>query len=304
MITNELSAQQISNENRTRSQITEGWVSVGLNSLLFLLKLWAGIVTGSIAIIADAWHTLSDSVSSVGVIISAKLSSKPPDKDHPFGHGRIELVASLIISFLLLIIAFGFIKEAWVRINLRESVTYGKVAIVVTIVSVILKEVLARYAFHLGRKSQSEVLIADGWHHRSDAISSLVILVGIFLGKYLWWIDSALASIVGLLIGYAAWQIAMNAVNSILGQPLKSDLELAIKEIGYSVSEKVTDLHHFHNHNYISHSEITFHIRLPDSMPISEAHRITDAIEKKIRQNLGLEATIHIEPVTHHKNEN
>lgn len=293
-----LNDQEKINEIRFKAQRTEGWVSVILNTLLFVVKLWAGIVTGSIAIIADAWHTMSDSVSSVGVIISARLSSRPADREHPFGHGRYELIASLIIAFMLGVIAFSFIREAWERVSLRESVTYGTIAIVVTIISVVLKEILARYAYSLGKISQSEVLIADGWHHRSDAISSLIILAGIFLGKYIWWIDSALAAIVGLLIGYAAWQIAMNSINSILGQPIGKELEESIREIGYSVSGTVSDIHHFHYHNYISHSEITFHLRLPKSMTIAEAHLVADEIEDKIRLKHGIEATIHVEPIT------
>jgi cation diffusion facilitator family transporter len=297
MTANMINELDRSNLMRLKSQRTEGWVSVVMNLLLFGLKLWAGLFTGSIAIIADAWHTLTDSVSSVAVIFSARLSSRPPDREHPFGHGRYELIATLSIAFLLFIIAYGFIREAWERFNLREGVTYGTVAIVVTIISVISKELLARYAFSLGKKTDSDVLKADGWHHRSDAISSAVILAGIFAGKHLWWIDSALAVIVGLLIAYAAWQIAMNAINSILGQPIKPELEESIKMIGSNVSEKVTDIHHFHFHNYISHSEITFHLRLPDSMPIAEAHGIVDAIEKEVRTKLGIEATIHIEPI-------
>lgn len=298
-----INEQERANRLRLKSQRTEGWVSVILNSALFGLKLWAGIFTGSIAIIADAWHTMTDSVSSVGVILSARLSARPPDREHPFGHGRYELIAALSISFLLFIIAYGFIKEAWERFNLREGVTYGAVAIVVTIISIVLKELLARYAFKLGNESDSDVLKADGWHHRSDAISSAVILAGIFAGKHLWWIDSALAVIVGLLIAYAAWQIAMNAVNSILGQPIKPEMEESIREIGSRVSSKVSDIHHFHFHNYISHSEITFHLRLPDSMPIAEAHEIVDAIENEVRIKHGIEATIHIEPIREGRHE-
>jgi cation diffusion facilitator family transporter len=304
MPVSKLSPQDSINQLRIKSQKTEGWVSVILNIGLFILKYWAGTVTGSIAIIADAWHTLSDSVSSVGVILSARLSSRPADREHPFGHGRYELIASLIISFLLFAIALGFMKEAWDRLIIRQSVVYGRVAIIVTVISIVAKELLARYAFSLGRKAQSEVLKADGWHHRSDAISSAIILAGIFTGKFLWWIDSALAAVVGILIAFAAWQIAKNSVNSILGQAIKPELQETIRKIGYKVSSSVTDIHHFHFHNYISHSEVTFHLRLPDSMPIAEAHKVADAIEKEIRLNLGIEATIHIEPVTAGKHEN
>ncbi|MBE0673119.1 MAG: cation transporter [Bacteroidales bacterium] len=291
------SIADVKNIARLKSMKLEGWISVIANILLFGVKYWAGIVSGSIAIIADAWHTLSDSVSSLAVLIGARFSSKPPDKDHPFGHGRVEMVVSLFIAVFLFIIAYGFVAEAWDRYSERQITVYGPIAIIVTAISVISKEILARYAFSLGNKTGSEVLKADGWHHRSDAVSSLVILVGIFAGRYLWWIDSLLAVIVAILIAHAAWQIVSKSISAILGEPVDQELIDSIREIGGSVSSLVTDFHHFHNHNYISHSEITFHIRLPGGMTIEEGHRITDSIEKKVKEVIGVESTIHLEPI-------
>ena len=174
---------------KNRLAYIEGWLSIFTNIILFGLKYWAGIVTGSVAIIADAWHTLSDSISSVIVLIGIKISDKPADKEHPFGHGRAELIASMIIGVLLAIIAFNFVLESIEKLKDHESVVYGKLAIIVTIVSILSKEMLAQYAFWAGRKIKSPILKADGWHHRSDAISSILILIGIFIGKYFWWVD-------------------------------------------------------------------------------------------------------------------
>ncbi len=289
---------------RLKYQRTEGLISIFANIALFALKYWAGIVTGSIAIIADAWHTLSDSVSSFVVVLSAKISSKPADKDHPFGHGRIELIASLFIAVLLFIVAYSFIAEAWERFRTGRMVEYGPAAITVTVISVVVKELLAQYAFRMGNKTDSEILRADGWHHRSDAISSLVILVGIFLSKYLWWIDSLLAALVSLLIGYAASRIVARTISSILGEPPEKALISKVRAIAAESGDDATDLHHFHYHNYISHSELTFHLRLPRDMSIEEGHDIADRIEYKIREKLGIEATIHIEPVKQSANEN
>lgn len=294
---NETSARDMKNAVRIRSQKQEGWISVIVNVLLFGLKYWAGIASGSVAIIADAWHTLTDSVSSVAVILSAGMSSKPPDKDHPFGHGRFELITSLFISVLLFIISYGFIREAWDRFESRQGAVYGTLAITITILSVVAKEILARYAFRLGRVTDSQVLKADAWHHRSDAVSSLVILAGIFAGRYIWWIDSVLALIVALMIGYAAWQIVTKTISSLLGEPMEPETIAHIRTIGKEICGSATDFHHFHYHNYISHSELTFHLRLPGGMSITEGHEIADRIEKEIREKLGIETTIHLEPL-------
>lgn len=157
--------------NKTKAGYIEGILSVIINILLFIIKIWAGIITGSIALTADAWHTLSDSLSSVVVIIAVKLSTKKPDNEHPFGHGRWEQIAALIIAFILAVIAFDFIKDSAIQFRNQESTVFGTLAIVVTIISIIVKEALAQYAFYIGRKTDNVSIKADGWHHRSDALS-------------------------------------------------------------------------------------------------------------------------------------
>ena len=189
-----MSTQQ--NRTNTRLSIRAGWVSIFTNLALFGLKYWAGLVSGSVALIADAWHTLSDSISSVLVIGGVKLSQKPADKSHPFGHGRYELIATIIIGCLLIWVSYNFIVESVEKLQNKESASYGAFAIIATIISVISKEGLAQYSFYIGRKTNSRVVSADGWHHRSDAISSIVILVGIFIGRYFWWADGVLGILV------------------------------------------------------------------------------------------------------------
>ncbi|MDD2200381.1 MAG: cation diffusion facilitator family transporter, partial [Bacteroidales bacterium] len=139
--------------DKVRAGYLEGIISVIVNSVLFALKFWAGIVTGSIALTADAWHTLSDSLSSIIVIAAVKLSSKKPDSEHPFGHGRWEQIAALFIAFLLGIIAFDFLRDSIIQLKSHESIEFGTIAIVVTIISIIAKEALAQYAFYIYRKT-------------------------------------------------------------------------------------------------------------------------------------------------------
>ena len=148
----------------------EGWLSIIGNIFLFVLKYWAGIVTGSIALIADAWHTLSDSVSSVIVLIGGKISQKPADEEHPFGHGRAEHIAAIIIGVLLAIVAFDFIVSSIEKFGTHEKTVFGTIAWIVTIVSILVKEGMAQYAFWAAKKANSSILRADGWHHRTDAL--------------------------------------------------------------------------------------------------------------------------------------
>ncbi len=274
----------------------EGWLSVIINILLFAFKYYAGIATGSIAIIADAWHTLSDSFSSILVLFGIKAARKPADQEHPFGHGRAELVTSIIIGALLGIIAYSFIAESIAKLNKGETVEYGTLAIVATVTSIVMKELLAQYAFWAGRKVKSTMLKADGWHHRSDALSSVVIMIGIFFGNYAWWIDGVLGIFVALLIGYAAFEIIRDSFNQILGiVPDKTIIDNITKICKDYGGEEVM-AHHFHLHEYGDHKEMTFHIRLHPKITLDQAHDIASKIELRVAEELEITATIHMEP--------
>ena len=275
----------------------EGWISIFSNLLLFGLKYWAGLVSGSIALIADAWHTLTDSVSSVIVLVGGKLSSKPADDEHPFGHGRAEHIAAVIIGVLLAIVAFDFVLSSVEKFNSREPGNFGTIAIVVTVVSILVKEVLAQYAFWCYHKTESSVLKADAWHHRTDSLSSVVILVGILVGKYFWWIDSLLAFIVALMIAYTSYEILSKEIKSLLGQRIDPILIKEIKAEVYILMEWEVYIHHFHLHQYGNHSELSCHIKLPRDMLLSDAHAICTQIENMINEKFDLVTTIHPEPL-------
>jgi cation diffusion facilitator family transporter len=286
--------------NREKAQVFEGVLSVVVNALLFAVKFWAGLVTGSIALMADAWHTLSDSLTSIFVVISAKLASRKPDKKHPFGHGRWELVASILIAFVLGIIGYDFLVNSIERFQNREKVVFGTLALVVTAGSIIVKELLAQYAFYLGRKTDNPVITADGWHHRTDSLSSVIVLIGIVVTMYVedfWWMDSVLGMFCALVLFYAAYKIMNEAISRILGeepeQALINNLNIEVKKI-YNNDLK---LHHFHLHNYISHKELTFHIKLDKNMTIKDGHDIATVIEDMVKEKFDMTATIHIEPL-------
>lgn len=285
-------------DQKTRNKLgyREGFASIVVNIILFALKYWAGIVSGSIALIADAWHTLSDSISSLIVIAGVKLSSKKPDKEHPFGHGRWEHIASIFIGFMLAVIAYNFMREAIQRLSSHESANFGLVAITVTIISIVMKEGLARYAFYIWKKTNNTSVKADGWHHRTDALSSVVILVGILAKDYIWWVDSILGIIISLMLFYTVYEITRDSISKLLGEKPSDELIARIKNIVNSHPYPDLNPHHFHLHYYGNHKELTFHIKLDENMNINKGHQIATEIENEIREKLNIESTIHIEP--------
>lgn len=281
---------------KNRYGYLEGVLSIAGNLLLFGLKYWAGLVSGSIALIADAWHTLSDSASSLIVITSVKLSSRKPDERHPFGHGRYQQIASIFIAFLLGIIAYEFLTNSITKFRDHGSSHFGTLAIIITSISIILKEGMAQYAYWTYRKTGLESLRADGWHHRSDALSSVVVLAGILLGTRFWWIDSVLGFLISLMLFYAVYEIIRNPVNSLLGEKPEEELIQEVKDLVSRVAGNEIHPHHFHLHTYGDHRELTFHILLRGDLSIAEGHDMASRIEKALKEEIDIEATIHVEP--------
>jgi cation diffusion facilitator family transporter len=287
--------------NRGKAQIVAGVASVVVNTLLFAVKFWAGLITGSIALMADAWHTMSDSLTSVFMVFAAKLASKKPDKEHPFGHGRWELIASVLMAFVLGVIGLEFFTGSIERLQNREGgVVFGTLALVITIISIVVKEGLAQYEFYLGRKYNNPVITADAWHSRTDSIGSVAILIGIIASKIwsgLWWMDSVLGIICAAIIFYAAFEIMREVVTKILGEEPKQEFIDKLTDEIKLIYNHDLHLHHIHLHNYITHKELTLHIRLDGNMSIKDGHDITAVIENIIQEKFDMDTTIHIEPI-------
>ena len=161
---------------RTKIGVFQGWISVLVNGILFILKMAIGLMVGAVSVIADAIHTLSDVISSTVVIWGFKQAKKPADVEHPYGHGRAEYIATLIIAILLCVAGIEFIKVAIDRILHPEVVEAKWWMVVVLTATIILKEITAQYAEYLSSLIASGTLHADAWHHRSDAISSLLVV--------------------------------------------------------------------------------------------------------------------------------
>ncbi|ACL10600.1 putative cation efflux system protein [Desulfurococcus amylolyticus 1221n] len=274
----------------------EGCVSIIVNTLLFIIKLYTGILANSIAIIADAFHTLSDSITSAALIIGYKIAFKPPDEEHPFGHQRFESVTSIIIGTLLGVVGFEFIQRSISKLISRETLIFSWIAVILLTVSVIAKELLARWALGLATRFNAESIKADAWHHRSDAVATQIVLIGLFMSRLVWWIDGVLGLMVSGLIIYVAYDIIKRSSKNILGRSPTPSEKSKLKELASRISGNIRDLHHVHLHEYGEHVEVTLHIRLPPDINLNEAHEIASKLEELIRKELKWEATIHVEP--------
>ena len=281
--------------HRSKKGILISGISIIANILLAIFKYWIGFQIASIAIIAEAWHSFSDSLTSIIALISFKMTTIPPDKKHPFGHGRTEVIASLVIGVILSIIAFNFFTESVKRLILRESVQYNQTAFIIFIISLAVKEILAQISIKIGRKIKSKVLIADGWHHRSDALASIIVIIGIFLNPYAWWVDSIMGIIISFIIGYIAFDILKNTISSLIGEKPSDSFINQLQQIVEKSTHYQAQPHHIHLHRYGQHKELTFHIFLPGEMKLEQAHQIATQLEERVNQALGVETTIHIE---------
>ena len=282
--------------DRTKAGMVEGAVAFTVNTALFCLKMWASIVTGSIALAADAWHTLSDSLSAIVVIAGSKFGSRLPDREHPFGHGRWELIASLFVAVIIGIIAFNFLESSIMQLNNRQTVEFGALAIIATVASIVVKEAMAQYAFYIARKTGNISVKANGWHHRSDALSSVVVLIGILFAKRFWQVDSILGIIIALMLFYVCYTIMKEAIAKILGEEPRQELIDSITSEAGQLFHNDFQLHHFHLHNYISHNELTLHIRLDKNLTIEAGHNIATAIEDMVLEKFNIAATVHVDP--------
>lgn len=292
------------NKNRnTNSKLgyREGFVSVVVNLMLFVLKYYAGMVSASVALVADAWHTLSDSLTSLLVIAGIRLSSRKPDKEHPFGHGRWEQVSAIIVAMLLVMVGVGFIEDAITKLSEHECTGFGLWAYIATLASIVVKEGLARYAFRIAVKTGNTSVKADGWHHRSDALSSVVVLAGIFVSPYVWWIDSAMGIMISGMLFYGAYGIIREAVNKILGEEPTEEVVRRVREIVASEMGGRAYPHHFHIHKYGDHTEFTLHVKVPGEETVAETHALATQVELRIKRELQMDTTIHIEPLAPEK---
>ena len=277
-----------------------------INVVLLVVKFAAGIFGHSAAMIADAVHSLTDFATDVVVLIFVHLGNKPADRDHDYGHGKYETLATAIIGTSLLavgvLIFCSGAGKTWRVIQGEMLPSPGKVALVAAVASIVLKEWAYRFTVKVGKRCQSEAVVANAWHHRSDALSSVGTMIGvggaILLGNR-WTVLDPLASIVvSLFIVRAAWQLMMESMKELTEASLSDEDEAVITHIAAS-EPGVSEVHKLRTRRVGNRIAIEMHARMLGSTPLVEAHLHATAIEHRLKEHFGPDTlvSIHLEPV-------
>jgi len=283
--------------NRSGVGKLQGWVSTVVNAFLFAVKFGIGLIVGSVSLIADAIHTLSDVVSSAVVIWGFRQTEKPADKEHPFGHGRAEYIATLIIAILLCVVGIEFIRSSAVRIAHPQPIHPSWWMILAIAATIVLKEIIARYALFLSDLISSGTLHADAWHHRSDALSSLLVVTAMIGGRYGYHqIDGWAGLGVALFIIWTGVEIARDAIDDLIGKPpTEEDIE-KIRQTAESVPG-VLGAHDISIHSYGKDKYASVHIELDARETSANSHDIAEEVEQRLMNRLNIDPTVHIDPI-------
>ncbi len=296
----------INDDVRANQANTVTWVGFFTNVILTALKLCAGIFGRSNAMIADSIHSLSDFATDIVVLVSFRIIRKPPDVDHNYGHGKYETLATTIIGAALFIVGFGILysgaKNIYSVIFLQKTLeSPGLIAFFAALLSIIAKEILYRYTIGVGKRIKSQAVIANAWHHRSDAFSSIGTLLGIggaiFLGEKWTILDPIAAVVISFFILKVAYSITLGSLKDLLevsiDEKTKNDIFNLIKKTRF-----VIDPHEYKTRKNGNKIIIDIHIRVPNNLNIVEAHEVCDEIESKIKADYGNDIiiNIHTEP--------
>ena len=284
--------------------------SIG-NLVLLTFKFVAGIVGRSSAMIADAVHSLSDFVTDIIVLAFVRIGARPQDASHDYGHGKFETLATLFVALALVAAAIGIIVSGAVKfagwLQGDTLTTPGPIALWAALISIAVKEVLYRYTVAKGKALDSQVVVANAWHHRSDALSSVGAAIGIggalILGQR-WAVLDPLASIVvGAMLVKVAWDLLKNCTGELTDCSLPEETEKEVEDIIRSFPQ-VSEPHNLRTRRIGNRIAIEVHVRMDGEMPLHEAHEIVSEMEHKLKDRFGPDTfvTIHMEPEKHQSN--
>ena len=276
-----------------------------VNVLLLVFKFVAGVLGHSSAMIADAVHSLSDFITDIVVLVFVKISGKPEDKSHEYGHGKYETLAMTVIGLVLVVVALGIISDGVVKIDDffdgQALEAPGMLALWAAVTSIVLKEAVYRYSIIKARKLQSQALEADAWHHRSDALSSIGTLIGIggaiFLGNKWVILDPIASVIVGIFLGKVAFGLLKEGVGDLTDTALPESVEQEIIQMVSEV-ENVGNPHNLKTRRIGNHYAIELHIKMDGDLTLRESHDKATEIENLLRSKYGNETHVgvHVEP--------
>lgn len=277
-----------------------------VNIVLLVFKFMAGILGGSAAMIADAVHSLSDFMTDIVVLLFVKISSKPEDKDHDYGHGKYETLATSLIGVALLCVGlyifYSGAYRTWAAFKGSPIEQPGIVALWAALFSIVMKEWTYRFTAKVGKEVQSQAVVANAWHHRSDALSSIGTAVGIggaiFLGEDWAVLDPIAAVVVSIFIIRTAAMLVSGSLDELLEKSLPDDEERQIEQIVHSEPE-VSGMHHLCTRRIGNRIAIEMHLRMPGEISLNESHAHATNIERKLRSHFGerTHINIHVEPL-------
>ncbi|MEE1243398.1 cation diffusion facilitator family transporter [Frisingicoccus sp.] len=275
-----------------------GLVGIVCNVILFTCKLLAGLMTGAVSIMADAFNNLSDAASSIVTLIGFYMAGKPADPDHPFGHGRIEYLSGLFVAAAILMTGFELLKTSVEKILHPEALSFSAISIVILIASILMKMWMARFNFNLGHKIKSQAMQATATDSLSDCIATSAVLVGVIVtmitGKN---IDGFIGVLVALFVCVAGFNAAKETIQPLLGQAPDPDLVDNIKK-RVMQEDMILGIHDLVIHDYgPGRRMITLHAEISYKEDIMEAHDMIDNVERDLMQEFQCTATIHMDPV-------
>lgn len=279
--------------------------SIG-NMLLLTFKFVAGIVGHSSAMIADAIHSLSDFVTDIVVLLFVNISSRPQDSNHKYGYGKFETFATFFIGLALVCAALGIIISGVTKfvgwLNGQQIAQPGTLALWAALISIVVKEILYRYTVTSGKRLNSQAMVANAWHHRSDAFSSIGAAIGvggaILLGDRWTVLDPLASVVVGCMLMNVAWKLLKQSVGELTDSALPPDTEREIISIIES-NPSVSEPHNLRTRRIGNRIAIDVHVRMEPSMTLKDAHDHATAIELRLKQRFGSDTlvTLHMEPM-------
>ena len=275
-----------------------GAVGIGLNVLLFIGKFFAGQLSGSIAVTADAFNNLSDAGSSAVTLLGFRLAGKKPDPDHPFGHGRIEYISGLIVAGLILLMGVELAKSSFDKILHPEEVTFSALARVILAVSVAVKLYMWHYNRRIGGKIRSAAMEATASDSLSDAAATSAVLLAMLIGRWTGLaVDGYVGMVVALFILFSAYKAAKETLSPLLGQAPDPELVQHIRDI-VEEHDTVVGIHDLVVHDYgPGRQMVSLHAEVPASGDILQLHDVIDNIERELHEKLHVQAVIHMDPI-------
>ena len=286
---------------RTRLTFFAGLLGILCNLFLFVLKLVIGMLAGSVAITSDAFNNLSDAGSSVVAAISARLADQKPDAEHPWGHGRLEYIASLIVSFLILFVGIELLRSSFEGLFTSAAPSFSPIALIILAASVLIKLWMWSYNRYIASLTDAAVLRAASADSLGDALSSSVVIISAVVGMLLPVnipLDAIMGMLVSLMILKCGWGIAKETVDLLLGTPADIETTNAMASILLS-GDGIIGYHDLLLHDYGPGRKFaSVHAEISDKADICHAHEVVDALEVRIYNELGITAVIHTDPVT------